>query len=130
MKKTKSQQKYPNALKRKVAEEYLAGKFSYAIAAEEYGLANKLVAKEFVRWYRRNYDIDAMLQQNKSSLPVNPEPEHGTSTDPASAVDVAQLQKELAAAKLKITGLEALIDEAEKELHIDIRKKSGAKQSR
>ena len=41
-----------------------------------------------------------------------------------------ELEKELAAAKLKLAGLETLIDVAEQELHIDIRKKSDTKQSK
>ncbi|GAA4737690.1 hypothetical protein [Flavisolibacter ginsenosidimutans] len=39
------------------------------------------------------------------------------------------LLKKLELANLKITGLEMMIDSAEEELKVDIRKKSGTKQS-
>jgi transposase-like protein len=126
VKKTKSRHKYPKALKRKIAQEYLAGKFSYAVAAEEYGLPGKDVVKEFVRWYRRNHDIETMSDHDPP-LHVNPEPEDTSSK--GQSADIDQLQQELAAARLKIAGLEALIDTAEKEFNIDIRKKSGTKRS-
>jgi len=48
IKKVKSQNRYPDDFKRKVALEYLSGRFSYAVAAEEYGLSGKAVVREFV----------------------------------------------------------------------------------
>lgn len=121
MKKTKLSHRYPKTLKRKVAQEYLSGKFSYAVAAEEYGLKNKDVVKEFVRWYRKSQYLEKM-----ETVPENPE-----SQDPYSESErLRALESELAAAKLKISSLETLIDLAESELQIDIRKKSGTKQSK
>lgn len=52
-KRVKNYNRYPNDLKRKLAKEYLAGEASYGILAEEHGLANKGVVKEFVKWYKR-----------------------------------------------------------------------------
>lgn len=43
--------------------------------------------------------------------------------------DITRLKKELAASQLRVKALETLIDVAEEQLKIDIRKKSGAKQS-
>lgn len=128
MKKTKNRQKYSKALKRKVAQEYLAGKFSYAVAAEIYGLPTRDVAKEFVRWYRKNHDIDNMSK--KSTSPEVPLQSKGSKSNSASFSELEQIQQELEAAKLKIAALEAMIDVAEQELAIDIRKKSGTKQSK
>ncbi len=59
IKKVKGQNQYPNELKRKIAQEYLSGRFSYAIAAEEYGLRDKSVVREFVKWFRRNNELSA-----------------------------------------------------------------------
>lgn len=128
MKKTKSYQKYPNTLKRKVAEEYLSGKFSYAVGAEEYNLPNRSVVKDFVRWYRKNVDIEQMQEQEQSFLGEEPSDQIEIAAI-ESQKELAALQRELAKAKLKIAGLEAMIDVAEKELQIDIRKKSGTKPS-
>lgn len=51
-KRTKSYSRYSVDLKRKIAKSYLAGEASYHILAEENGLKNKDVVKEFVRWYQ------------------------------------------------------------------------------
>lgn len=48
---------------------------------------------------------------------------------PANAGDIKTLQKELEEARLKIAALNTLIDVAEEQLKINIRKKPGAKQS-
>lgn len=120
MKKIKSSNlKYPQALKRQIAREYLRGKFSYAVGAQEYGLKDKAVVKEFVRWYKKSADIVDM----ETSTGVNESPEVEGTSDQLKA-----LEQELAAAKLRIAGLETLIDVAEEELSIQIRKKSGTKQ--
>jgi transposase len=50
-------------------------------------------------------------------------------TDALTSDEVRALQKALAEEKLKVAGLNTLIDIAEEHLKIDIRKKSGAKQS-
>lgn len=50
-------------------------------------------------------------------------------TDTLTSDEVRALQKALAEEKLKVAGLNTLIDIAEEHLKIDIRKKSGAKQS-
>jgi hypothetical protein len=50
-------------------------------------------------------------------------------TKPFNAVQTQALQKALEEAELKIKALNTLIDVAEEQLKIDIRKKSGAKQS-
>lgn len=128
MKKTKSNAKYAKALKRKVAEEYLSGKFSYAVGAEEYGLSNGSVVKEFVKWYRKNYDLEAM--KKKEAGPGEPSNSMlGPSVDEESVQRIKELEKALAQAKLKLAGLEAMIDVAEQDLGIAIRKKSGTKPS-
>ena len=60
IKKVKRVNLYPDELKRKIAQEYLSGRFNYAVAAEEYGLRGKSVVREFVKWFRRNNDLSAI----------------------------------------------------------------------
>ncbi|MBW4361624.1 hypothetical protein [Flavobacterium taihuense] len=50
-------------------------------------------------------------------------------TKPFNAAQTQALQKALEEAELKIKALNTLIDVAEEQLKIDIKKKSGAKQS-
>lgn len=74
------------------------------------------------RWQRQ------LQQENMALIAVNPAimeqlPNNQNPSDPSS------LEKELAEAKLKIAALETMIDLAEQQFKIKIRKKSGAKQS-
>lgn len=126
MKKIKpGNQRYAKSLKRKVAEEYLSGKFSYGVAAEEYGLKDKAVVREFVKWYKRTLYLEQMEDDHLKKEP----PMQDSSTESPTKEQLQALERQLAEAKLKIAGLEALIDIAEQELQIDIRKKSGTKPS-
>lgn len=117
--------RYAKSLKRKIAEEYLSGKFSYGVAAEEYGLKDKMVVKEFVKWYKRTLYLEQMEGEKQPKDP----PKQDSSTESPTKEQLRNLEQELAQAKLKIAGLETLIDIAEQELQIDIRKKSGTKPS-
>ena len=125
-KRTKFQNRYPEELKRKIAKEYLAGQASYAVLAEEHGLANKGVVQEFVKWYRRkcelSNEIECTMPEKKQSKPA--------SGEKALQQQVKELNRQLALSELKVEALETMIDLAEEQLKVDIRKKSGAKQSK
>jgi len=120
IKKVKNYNRYPNDFKRKVALEYLSGRFSYAVACEEYGLRDKHVVKEFVKWYRRNYE----LSQTNMAEPM------AKSRASSRNLKEQELQKRIKELELKVEALETMIDIAEEQLHIDIRKKSGSQQSK
>ncbi len=127
IKKVKNYNRYPNEFKRKIALEYLSGRFSYAVAAEEYGLKNKDVVKEFVYWYRRKYE----LSQTNAVLPMAKS--KATSHDPQEQElqkRIKELEAQLQLSNLKVEALETMIDIAEEQLHIDIRKKSGSQRSK
>lgn len=128
MKKVKSQKKYSDSLKREVGRRYLRGEFSYAVAAEEYGLRDKLVAKEFVKWYR--------MQQEKEPQSSSEELESGKMEQEleSPSVDLAEtlarikeLERALYMSELKGEALETMLDIAKRDLGIDVRKKYGAK---
>lgn len=128
MKRVKSQKKYSDSLKREVGRRYLRGEFSYAVAAEEYGLRDKLVAKEFVKWYR--------MQQEKEPPSSSEELENVKSEQEleSPAVDLAEalarikeLERALYMSELKGEALETMLDIAKRDLGIDVRKKYGAK---
>lgn len=126
MKKIKQgNQRYPKSLKRKIATEYLQGKFSYAVAAEEYGLKDKLVVKEFVKWYKKILYLEQMEKDKQVKEPSKQD----TSSGPPTKEQLHSLEQQLEEARLKIAALETLIDVAEQELKVDIRKKSGTKPS-
>lgn len=74
-------------------------------------------------WYRaaQQENADISLSNFNSSMAKEP------ATTPNA--ELQRLQEALAQAELKIKGLETMIDIAEEQLKINIRKKSGAKQS-
>lgn len=104
---------YPTSLKIAVAREYLTSSLGYGEIAKKYGIAKSTIVF-FVKWYRKKYPDGVIIQK--------------AAGDPRQKN--MPLAKELQQANLKITGLEMLIEIAEKELGIDIIKKFGAKQSK
>jgi len=123
-KREKSQKRYPEGLKRKIAKSYLNGEASYAILAEENGLRDKTVVKEFVKWYRRKLaeepDFEIRLDNKNTDLSISKK---------EMAARIKELEQQLKHSELKTEMLETIIDLASEELKIDIRKKSDTKQS-
>jgi transposase-like protein len=124
-KREKRRTKYSEGLKRKISKEYLAGKASYAILAEEHGLANKGVVKEFVKWYKRQLNLGP---NNQNQVKYSGKNQDSKSGDLQSNPKVERLKKELELERLRVEMLETMIDEAERVLLIDIRKKPGTNQ--
>ena len=124
-KRVKNYHRYPEELKRKIAKEYLSGTASYGILAEEHGLRNKGVVKEFVKWYRRRLEMEQVaIEEMKKSGKA----QESKSSDLEKEEELAALRKKLELAELKAEMLETMINVAESELSIDIRKKSGTNQ--
>lgn len=112
---------YDDSLKIAVARDYLTGNLSYSQVAEKYGITGgREVVNGFIRWYKKRYDLQ--LSKSKSLLPDTRQQKATTGKT------IKELQEDLADANLKIAALEIMIQIAEKELGIDIRKKSGTKQ--
>lgn len=117
--------RYAEELKRKIAKEYLSGKASAGYLADEHGLKNKGVVKEFVKWYRRKEELHT---QNEDTMPSKKTPPDAV--ERSLEEQLKQLERQLELSELKVEALETMIDIAEAELKVDIRKKSGAKQSK
>ena len=120
-------QKYPNELKRKIAKAYESGQYSYGALAVEYGLRDKMVVQEFVKWQRRqpgllvaDSAIDSVeMKQNDSNLSVE-----------ELQAELEQMRRKLSHTELKVEALETMIDLAEQAFSIAIRKKSGTRRSK
>lgn len=128
MKKTKSQKKYSDTLKREVGRRYLRGEFSYAIAAEEYGLKDKTVAKEFVKWYKMQKEKSGSSEEDAENQKDAPTQESSIEDLSEALARIKALEKALTYSELKVEGLETMLDIAKRDLGIDVRKKYGAKQ--
>jgi transposase-like protein len=109
--------KYSNSFKIAVAREYLSGSLSSRELSEKYDLPYSDTAHYFVRWYKEHYPNGLQDEGVASEIPLEISDAHKS------------LTTQLKDANLKIAGLEMMIEIAQKELGIDIRKKSGTKRS-
>jgi len=130
-KRIKDHGRYDRSLKRQIARRYLAGEFSYRVAAEEYGLRDGSVVKQFVRWYKKEAAyLDAVEEKKK-----NPKDSKGDLASPelVSLSDLQhrleQAERERDEARLAAEGWRTMIDIAEQTFSIEIVKKSVAKPS-
>lgn len=111
-------------IKRSAARSVVSGRLSIREAQLAYGVKAKSTIQGWIEQFKQeNVDLvdsnDALMKKDKSAKKNN---------IPANA-DVKDLQKALEEAQLKIAALNTLIDVAEEQLKINIRKKPGAKQS-
>ena len=111
---------FSDSFRRMVVEEVLSGKIYIAAAAVKYGVPSRATISAWVKWYKKNNDIVV-------SIPASV-PESKNNTQAKESARIKELEAALELAKLKIIGLETLIDVAEEQLNIDIRKKPGTKQ--
>lgn len=108
------------AFMRAVALEYQTSDLSVNQLARKYGLSHTLTEK----WIAR-FSLE-LSGETLTLPPMTPEEQKALE---ALKKQNEELLKRLELAHLKITGLELMIDQAEQELKVDIRKKSGTKQS-
>ena len=110
---------FSNLQKRTVAAAVEQGRMSIKEAQCAYGVKSHKTIREWLLQYKRE----------KVELCIVTEPVMQKKTKPISAAQAEALKKALEEAEMKIKALNILIDVAEEQLKIDIRKKSGARQS-
>ena len=110
---------FSNLQKRTVVTAIEQGRMSIKEAQTAYGVKNEKIIRNWLSQYKTE----------KVELCIITEPVMAKKLKPISAAQAESLQKALKEAELKIKALNMLIDVAEEQLKIDIRKKSGAKQS-
>ena len=101
----------PTHKKLSIITEYLTGNLSYRQLGKKYGINNKTIH----HW----------VMKHEGRTPVKKKVED--SAEPSISSDIKELQEQLRKAKLENKLLNAIIDIAEEQLNIDIRKKSGTK---
>ena len=109
---------YPISFIRAVVREYELSHLSM----------NQLAQKHGVTLAKVSYWVTRFSSELAAETPALMTPEEQRQLK-ALQKENEELQKKLNLANLKITGLEMMIDVAEDELNIDIRKKPGTKQS-
>jgi transposase-like protein len=101
-----------------IVAEYLTGELSFRKLGEKHGVDFRVIHYWVSRFQGKN--VTKKKSKEKKHSEQNPQDNLPT--------DVKQLQEELRKAKLHNKLLNAMIDIAEDQLKIDIRKKSGTKQ--
>ena len=110
--------------KRTVVRSIESGRLSIREAQLAYGIKTPQTIE---KWRKQMAQEKAdLVLSNEALMKNNKSPRKDTSK---SSPDVKELQKALEEAQLKIVALNTLIDVAEDQLKINIRKKPGAKQS-
>lgn len=111
---------YSESLKRQVVHSITEHKMTIKEACITYGIESKSTIKN---WLLDNYNKNKDIC-NEITIPILMEEK----TTNLESLEVKALKKALAEAQFKIVALNTLIDVAEKNLDIDIRKKSASKQ--
>ena len=117
------------AFKSALCFEILSGKLSFSEAKVVYAIKGQGTIRRWLKQYQDQcLDVNLHSMNATDSIPngTNPEEQGGNSEDLKKTNQ--ELEAALRMAKLKITALETMIDIAESDLNIDIRKKSGTKQ--
>ena len=112
--------KYSDSFKRQVAREYLVGQETMQEIANRFELPSRWIVKEFVKWFE---------SQSDDSPPATALSDSEKQDVEALRKRISDLEKQLDNAQLRALGFETMIDIAEKELRIEIRKKSDTKPS-
>lgn len=111
---------HSDEFRRFVAQEFLSGKLTKAEIKKKYAVSSNSVSS-FVRWYKKSGHIVPPIIK-----PMTIKEEHEFEK---LKEQLKEAEKTLIEADLRIVSLETLINVAERELKITIRKKSGTKQS-
>lgn len=116
---TAIKRKHPEELKLRIVKEIVTKVFSISEAAAHYDLSKDSVKK----WCSK-------YSSQLSDLNEEPVTKKKVDQNPLDTDRIYRLERALEDANLKIIGLETMINIAEKDLKIDIRKKPGTKQSK
>jgi len=109
---------YPDELKSRIVQEVMAGLITKEECRRKYGIRGKSTVLRWIRnFHRNNGEFPKIRMRKKEEIS-------------GLKAQIKALKKEIDYEKLRSTGLEEMINIAEEELKIPIRKKSGAKQSK
>jgi transposase-like protein len=121
-------------IKQQCITEYLTQGTGYRKLASKYGVSRSTICK-WVQIHQGIHNLQPSKKQQKyylSAMNSKPEKEPVQDSEKQQALQqkIALLEKQLAWEKLRADALDTMINIAEKQLEIDIRKKSGTQQSR
>ena len=109
------QQKFTETFKRQVIAEVLSGRLSKEQARKQYQIRGKSL---IINWIRK-FDLPTPIYMSEPSL-----------NEKDLQTKIKRMERELEDAQLRAEAYSKMIDIAERELKISIRKKSNTKQSK
>ena len=118
-------------IKEQVIKEYLIDGMTYQRLSEKYGLSRFTINK-WVMVYQELHNLPRTAKQKTHDLQqmtLKGIPNKDKEEQIDATQKIALLEKQLAWEKMKAAALDKMIDIAEKDFNIDIRKKSGTEQS-
>ena len=115
---------YTDDFKLKVAQEYMMSDASSHEITKKYGIKSKTTISEWVRKFglnkptQREIEFQSAMKEQNGRSPKEQELE----------LEIKRLKEELEKERLRTLALNTMIDIAERDLKIKVRKNSGAKQ--
>jgi len=120
-------QVYPEEFKRKVVEEYLAGGCTKMDLLRKYGIKTKSGIQRWMKtlgYADANSEVFRKTKFDSITFSYMPSKSTSDSDDPKLLQKrIAELERQLQDEKLRSEAYQRMIEKAEKELHIQIRKK-------
>lgn len=120
--------RYPDELKLKVVQEYLTTGQGIRELMAKYNIEGVNTIGKWVKKYSSSQPDEAKIERDRIMSKANQKPSEKSKKQLELEAKIAALEKELSHEKLRGEALSTLIEVAEKELKVDIRKKPGAKQ--
>jgi len=120
---------YSAEFKQKVAKEVIEGELTKAEASRKYNIQGHVTVAKWIKKYENLFGID---KNNSQIAPINNAPMNKEEASDLEKLrhENERLKQELSFASMRVITLETMIDLAEKELKINIRKKCNTKQSK
>ena len=114
--------RYSEAFKRKVIEEIEQGRVTQAEAMRKYGIRGSVTIRYWIKRFGKNHLLNRVV---RIEMPTENNPQDIIKQLKA---EKQQLESALAQSQLKVLCLESLVEVAEEEFGIDLKKKSGTGQ--
>lgn len=119
-------------LKTQIIQEYLTQGGGFRKLAEKYGISRTTICK-WVMIYQGIHNLPLTEKQQKHSVYSMSNKHNKSNTEQLESTEalqqkIAVLEKQLEWEKLRVEALDTMINIAEKDLNISIRKKPGAQQ--
>ena len=119
---------YSDDMKRMIVSQVLSGELSMAGASRRYKIGGKMTVSRWISKFISSNPLRVMeIPQDTEGLANMESANHEISR---LKEEIKRLQDQLELEKLRVEAYETMIQIAEKEYHLPIRKKSGTKQSR